>query len=88
MRLVLNSTASVVVSIVATWLVRHLVLSAERGAEGGTPGDRSGVVVVIVPVMAGNHWHINQPMQSHGRLPGFGKCGGKAARQHSRGGKL
>ncbi|HLJ67712.1 MAG TPA: hypothetical protein VKX16_10180 [Chloroflexota bacterium] len=75
MRLVVQAVASVVASILATWLLRRLVLSTDPRPEAGASGGQSGVVVVIVPIMAGNHWHINQPGQKPHRIPGFGSRG-------------
>lgn len=73
MRLIVQVIASVVLSIVATWLLRRLVLSSEQGGDG-TPSRSSGVVVVV-PVMAGNQWHINDSGRKPGRRPRWGKPG-------------
>ena len=75
MQTVASIAGSVVVSILATWLLRRLVASADRGGEGGAAGGRSGVIVVMMPILAGNHWHIFPPSKGRGGFPRPGKRG-------------
>ncbi len=74
MKLITQVIASAVASILATWVLRLLLGSVDRGGEGAASASRGAPVVVILPILAGNHWHINQP--SHTGRPGrFAKRG-------------
>ena len=75
MKLIMQVIASAVASIVATWLLRLPLGSVDRGGEGAASASRGGPVVVVLPILAGNQWHINQPSHTGHRLARFAKRG-------------
>ena len=58
-RVSLSIAGSVLASVVASWVLRRLLLAADQGTDEGR-GTRSAVVVVV-PIIAGNQWGIGMP---------------------------
>jgi len=73
MKPVMQAVASIVASILATWLLRRLVMSSDGGHDGASPG-RGGIAVVLVPITVGNHYHVKEPESTGRRRLGFRKA--------------